>query len=244
MGQTLSLPSYIVLLTTHDRALEPDQIPEGSEVAHTVEELLAVHDIDRLMTDFLSGLLGHVHFVLTVPAVWSEKSSQRTAEALRRTHCFPKGAKILVMSEPEAAAIHTLHSTDRHHLNVGDSFVVVDAGGGTVDLITYTVKSLDPLLEVMEAGPGSGDICGSQMLDSRFQQYLDEKLGGADGYTHDAQLEAMEHFASNVCLTWQALSDVLSPLTLTGIRLNELFLRGAEQRITQSQSQACKETGI
>lgn len=28
---------------------------------------------------------------------------------------------------------------------MNDTFVVVDAGGGTVDLISYTVKSIDPL---------------------------------------------------------------------------------------------------
>ncbi len=39
-----------------------------------------------------------------------------------------------VISEPEAAAIYALDRIDKHDLQIGDTFVVCDAGGGTVDL--------------------------------------------------------------------------------------------------------------
>lgn len=197
------------------RGLESSQVPEGSEAARTVTALRAVHDVDLLIQHYLSGLLGHVmatickgltnaarkfptNFILTVPAIWSEKSTQRTIKALQRTRDFPPQATVSVVSEPEAAAIYTLRNVDRHDLKVGDSFVVVDAGGGTVDLITYTITSLRPILEVTEAAPGSGDMCGSQILNSRFLQFLDAKLGNAKGYRNDARQEAMEHFELNV----------------------------------------------
>jgi hypothetical protein len=38
---------------------------------------------------------------------------------------------------------------------VGDAFVICDAGGGTVDLISYEVTALDPL-ELKELIPGTG----------------------------------------------------------------------------------------
>jgi len=40
---------------------------------------------------------------------------------------------VTLIKEPEAAALYTLSSFD-HSFKVGDSFVVCDAGGGTVDL--------------------------------------------------------------------------------------------------------------
>ena len=206
----------IIIVANNDRALEPGHVPEDTELAKQMTELVAVHDVDRLMQSYLSGLLGHtldeirgkfpasmvdkseVHFVLTVPAIWSEKSTKRTVDALKRCRNFPNSAKTTVLSEPEAAAIYTLQNCDSHGLNVGDSFLVVDAGGGTVDLITYTINSLAPSLEVTETVPGSGGICGSQMLNDRFLQYLDAKLGKDEAYESEARLSALARFEVDV----------------------------------------------
>lgn len=123
--------------------------------------------------------------------------------ALQRARGFPqdkekRNATVSVVSEPEAAAIYTLHKADRHDLNVGDTFLVVDAGGGTVDLITYRVDALYPALEVTEVAPGTGGMCGSQLLNSNFQQFLDAKLGEAVGYDDEARQYAVEHFELDV----------------------------------------------
>lgn len=38
-----------------------------------------------------------------------------------------------MISEPEAAAVYTLKAIQPNHLNIGDNFIVCDAGGGTVE---------------------------------------------------------------------------------------------------------------
>jgi hypothetical protein len=43
--------------------------------------------------------------------------------------------RLRIITEPEAAAVHCAHLTDLHHLKPSQTFVVVDAGGGTVDLV-------------------------------------------------------------------------------------------------------------
>lgn len=43
-----------------------------------------------------------------------------------------------------------------HNILPGDTFVVCDAGGGTVDLISYTAVKIEPSLEAKEAAPGTG----------------------------------------------------------------------------------------
>jgi molecular chaperone DnaK (HSP70) len=69
--------------------------------------------------------------VLTVPAIWS-------AAAKNRTLAIAKGAglpdDISLVSEPEAAALAVLKEKNDEDasLQVGDTFVVCDAGGGTV----------------------------------------------------------------------------------------------------------------
>lgn len=75
-----------------------------------------------------------------------------------------------LIKEPEAAALYTLHYLKGRALAVsgsapcrpiltslqaGDAFVLCDAGGGTVDLISYEVDNVDPL-ELKELVPGTG----------------------------------------------------------------------------------------
>lgn len=62
---------------------------------------------------------------------------------------------VTLIKEPEAAALYTLYSLD-FTLDIGDAFVVCDAGGGTVDLISYEVEEVSPQLKLKELVPGNG----------------------------------------------------------------------------------------
>lgn len=65
-----------------------------------------------------------------------------------------------MIKEPEAAALYILSSND-HAFQSGDAFLVCDAGGGTIDLITYEVLRTKPQLELVELVPGSGKLSWS-----------------------------------------------------------------------------------
>ena len=69
-----------------------------------------------------------------------------------------------LIKEPEAAALFTLHHMGDKGLAVGDAFVVCDAGGGTVDLISYEIISLKPF-ELKELAAAKG------MRELSFQNY-------------------------------------------------------------------------
>jgi hypothetical protein len=43
--------------------------------------------------------------------------------------------RLRIITEPEAAAVQCAHLTNIHHLKPSQNFVVVDAGGGTVDMV-------------------------------------------------------------------------------------------------------------
>jgi len=94
--------------------------------------------------------------------------------------------------------MYALHGLDPHGLSIGESFVLCDAGGGTVDLISYTVTDLYPILKVKEAASGTGDLCGSTFLNRRFGDYLTAKLGKEPGWDSEILAEAMEKFDSVV----------------------------------------------
>lgn len=50
-------------------------------------------------------------------------------------------------------------------LQVGDVFVLCDAGGGTVDLISYKVTQTSPTFKIEEAAVGSGAKCGASFIE-------------------------------------------------------------------------------
>lgn len=53
------------------------------------------------------------------------------------------GLKLIL--EPEAAIMHSVDQ-ELSKLEVGDVVVVCDAGGGTVDLTSYIIDQLKPIL--------------------------------------------------------------------------------------------------
>lgn len=77
---------------------------------------------------------------------------------------------------------------------MGDTFVLCDAGGGTVDLISYTISALFPKIQIKEAAPGTGDFCGSTFLDESFSNYLTSILSDEPGWDSEVLAEAMSQF--------------------------------------------------
>ena len=104
------------------------------------------------------------------------------------------GKDLQIISEPEAAAIYALHAMDPHSIEIGDTFVLCDAGGGTADLISYTVSELKPILKVTEAATGSGRLCGSTFLNRIFQKFLVDKLGLNSEWDDEVVEDAMKRF--------------------------------------------------
>ncbi|KAJ0346394.1 hypothetical protein KNSL1_007502 [Colletotrichum chrysophilum] len=135
------------------------------------------HTIDTLTRRYGESFMAStkVEFVLTCPAVWSDAAKNTTLQAAERAG-MGSMSEIQMISEPEAAAVYTLKAIQPNHLNVGDNFIVCDAGGGTVDLIAYKIISLKPL-KVEESAVGTGGLCGSAFLNYRFEEHVKNKLG-------------------------------------------------------------------
>jgi len=97
---------------------------------------------------------------------------------------MPTLRNIILLSEPEAAVwsiLKTLRVQDEVYdraLMSGDScFVLCDAGGGTVDLISYKVKQSSPQITLEEVVVGTGARCGATFIDKDFLAWLRGKLG-------------------------------------------------------------------
>ncbi|KAK8003207.1 hypothetical protein PG989_002926 [Apiospora arundinis] len=210
------------------RSAHPDEIYRwfklGLQSDHDrpadLRKMLADHDTDRLVRDYLIGFGEHVmyflgqhlgeqvlqgyiersaiQFVLTVPAVWSDLAKQKTLQAFEKVPSMSGIGGVTLVSEPEAAATYALHTMvqEASPLKAGQSFIVLDAGGGTADLITYTIVDLHPVLQVREAAKGSGDLCGGAFVDEAFKAHLQATLGHEEAFDNELLGEAVEAFDS------------------------------------------------
>ncbi|KAK4103458.1 actin-like ATPase domain-containing protein [Parathielavia hyrcaniae] len=116
------------------------------------------------------------HIVITIPAIWPEYARVRMRNAASDAGMLGKriagDTELSFISEPEAAALATLSDMQgRSDLKIGDSFVVVDCGGDAVDLISYEVVSIAPMVD-KECG-----LCGAVFVDEAFLEVLKHKFG-------------------------------------------------------------------
>ena len=94
----------------------------------------------------------------------------------------------------EAAALYTLKNLSPSTLQLGRRFVVCDAGGGSVDLITYEVAETNKLA-LKEVTEGTGGKCGSSMLNKRFRRHL-KQTHGDKYWTTERLVHALNDFES------------------------------------------------
>ncbi|CAG8498590.1 176_t:CDS:2 [Paraglomus occultum] len=120
----------------------------------------------------------HVLKVMTVPAEYNEK-----ARYTLRTCAYEAGLIDTMNSEhleftpePEAAAIYCIKVLKEHSLQKENSFLIVDCGGGTVDLTVRILKENNKLTELTER---TGDFCGGSYVDKEFLKYLEKQIGSA-----------------------------------------------------------------
>ncbi|KAI9862590.1 MAG: hypothetical protein M1824_001139 [Vezdaea acicularis] len=118
----------------------------------------------------------NIRYFLTVPAIWNDagKAATRAAAVQAGFLRDENDNRLTLITEPEAAAMFC-SKTGLLNLKIHDAVLIVDCGGGTVDLIAYEVEEEQPFT-VAECTAGSGDSCGSTALNRNFSNILRAKI--------------------------------------------------------------------
>lgn len=148
---------------------------------HVVEYIIT-NELNENVTLFnRSALLKKYKFkyIITVPAMWDASARETMAEAAIDATLIKKTElnQLLLISEPGAAALYCgkrfpEEIKQKISNTGGQNFIVCDAGGGTVDLVTYKLEMIDNVLNISQIGDAMGDSCGSNTLDKKFKDYL------------------------------------------------------------------------
>uniref|UniRef100_A0A3Q2Q7M1 Heat shock 70 kDa protein 12B-like n=1 Tax=Fundulus heteroclitus TaxID=8078 RepID=A0A3Q2Q7M1_FUNHE len=123
-------------------------------------------------------------WVLTVPAIWDPSAKQFMREAATEAGIVTAGNedKLVIALEPEAASVWCKKlpaegfitqniSNNSLDKSPGTQYIVVDCGGGTIDITVHEVLEGGTLKELHKA---SGNDLGGQNVDRKFKQFLRE----------------------------------------------------------------------
>lgn len=113
--------------------------------------------------------------------MWSDRAKTATRQAAILAGIISPAdhpERLMLISEPEAAALYCERKSDQFNLTSGQRFMICDAGGGTVDLIVFEID------QRVEGGPrtlkevtkGHGGSCGSTFLDEKMRTLLRRKF--------------------------------------------------------------------
>lgn len=149
-------------------------------ISHYLE---AFHEyvVEEIMRGFAKNFQkDHFRYCLTVPAMWSDRAKNVMRQAAVKAKLVNETDhpdRLMLISEPEAAALYCERKCDQFDLGHGDRFMICDAGGGTVDLIVFEITVTSAGRRLSEVTKGHGASCGSVFLDRHMRRLLEEKFG-------------------------------------------------------------------
>ncbi|KAL3857488.1 hypothetical protein ACJMK2_012156 [Sinanodonta woodiana] len=123
-----------------------------------------------------------IRWVITVPAIWNEKAKNIMRKSAEMAGI--QGDQLLLALEPEAAAIHCLYLPEQERRGMHDlgsprdKFLVVDLGGGTVDISAVEVVEGGRLKEIVAA---NGGPWGGQSINEIFLKHFKKHFKTIDG---------------------------------------------------------------
>ncbi|KAM0753426.1 actin-like ATPase domain-containing protein [Meredithblackwellia eburnea MCA 4105] len=124
--------------------------------------------------------------VMTVPSAWSAAGCQVMREAALDANIVVSSKaddlrykeRLHIITEPEAAAVHAAATITHPALQAPNSFILCDAGGGTIDTAAYRIVGNQRPVELAELTVRSGGNCGSLFLDVAFEKFIRNRLSG------------------------------------------------------------------
>ncbi|KAI7901283.1 uncharacterized protein BX663DRAFT_515501 [Cokeromyces recurvatus] len=201
-----------------------------SNVDIIADYLKALHEyvLEELSKGFAKNYdPNHFRYCLTVPAMWSDLAKYSMRKAAVKAGLVRKEDsedRLMLISEPEAAALYCERMCDQANLKKGDRILICDAGGGTVDLIVFEIinDGIQNTNRLKEVTKGIGESCGSIFLDKKFKDLLEERLGQQVRSLPAIVINSlMDQFVNNIKPEFDGLDDQYLTLPFS-INLDEI----------------------
>ena len=166
-------------MQTNVKSIDGKEMPLMTVIAESLK-FIASRALTKLEEQIGKGIKKEkIRWVLTVPALWSEehKLFMRKAAVEAGIIEHSNSPSLLLCLEPEGASIQCREDAEdglKTEMTKGTVVLVLDCGGGTVDITVHRLTS-DPSENFLceEILPSSGGCeWGSKYVDKYFEEFL------------------------------------------------------------------------
>ncbi|XP_060563670.1 heat shock 70 kDa protein 12B-like [Ruditapes philippinarum] len=164
-------------------AANDKHLPAVEVLAKTIE-YLKDEAINKLREDGVVYPEEETKWVLTVPAIWNDPAKHVMHEAAEKAGI--NGKNLSIALEPECAAIYctklpldkmdvAIGSNEKTNIAApGQTLMIVDMGGGTVDITTVKINEDKTMQQVYKS---CGGPWGGTKVNEKFEMFLAELIG-------------------------------------------------------------------
>ncbi|XP_052076768.1 heat shock 70 kDa protein 12A-like [Mytilus californianus] len=159
-----------------------------------------------------------IHWVLTVPAIWSLIAKQFMRDAAEQAGIASNQLSLAL--EPEVAAMHYIRNSNVSQgtedgepvLNDGDKYIVLDQGGGTTDISVHEVVGNNCVKEIYQSCGGNwGGSTVSEEIFKFISNYFGQNV--IKCFVENSATEYFE-LIHNIELVKKRISDSSSKVTI------------------------------
>ncbi|UZJ55704.1 hypothetical protein CBS101457_005024 [Exobasidium rhododendri] len=180
--------------------------------------------------DVLAQMAESISYVITIPNGWELPQQQ-----VLRNACIEAGmvsqdraSTISFVSEAEASMNFCAQSSAASDWleYPGQHLIVCDAGGGTIDISTYEVKSTAPTLSLSETSASDCLMAGSTTVDRRARELIQRRLAGTEWDNAQDLEDFQARFCSSIKETFSDKGEEqYLAIGTAGLNRDELQLR-------------------
>ncbi|SJL14083.1 uncharacterized protein ARMOST_17538 [Armillaria ostoyae] len=175
-------------------------LPPGKDVVEVFGDFYAylvhctltfIQESHKNGSDLLSSCQDHIEYIISHPNGWEGTQQKKLRRAAVYAGLIPENDKaherIHFVTEGEASLHFCIDHGLSPHIKDGEGVMIVDAGGGTVDISTYSRTSDNQSFE--EIATPACVFAGSVFVTRRAERFLKKKLKGSQ-YEGEAELIA------------------------------------------------------
>ncbi|XP_052083861.1 heat shock 70 kDa protein 12A-like [Mytilus californianus] len=156
------------------------------------------HFLEIFTNKNLDTKIKDILFVITVPAIWTDAAKQFMRVCSEMAGI--ESSMMILAYEPEAAALYcSLLPADQgiaKYFEVGRRLMIVDLGGGTVDItVIKVIKKEEQLTYIEHVYRVTGGAWGGNQVNKNFENFLAQVFGN----------DVMEEFKMNHLSQWMEL---------------------------------------
>ncbi|XP_065885763.1 heat shock 70 kDa protein 12A-like isoform X2 [Dysidea avara] len=151
-----------------------------------------------------------IQWIVTVPAIWSDAAKEIMRKAAEKVE-LPKESMVFAY-EPEAAAMFSRRDFLRDEKSFSElSYLVVDCGGGTVDIAAHKMTKQHGNIYIEELSHPEGGNCAGFAVNDQFEKMINNIINVPVAQFHQLKINCSVQWAKLINDGFEAAKPLLDP---------------------------------